>query len=406
MSSIPKSERKHIVFIGKRNAGKSSLVNAFANQELSIVSDIAGTTTDPVSKSMELLPFGPVVLVDTAGYDDESPLGSKRIEKTRKALSMADYVLLILPSNEILSLLDAAYIKFLAAEKLPFSIVITKADLPDNSLLIKQLQEHNLSFLKVNIFSAESITILRNTVSSSIPKEVDTTLAGDLIKQGDVVVLVTPIDLGAPKGRLILPQVQTIRDSLDSSAITLIVKDKELRAALDVLKFPPALVICDSQAIMRVNADVSPGVKLTTFSILMARHKGDLRIFMKGVKIIDKLQNGDKVLIAEACTHHAQEDDIGKIKIPRWLNNYLKKNLQFEFASGMDFPENLNEYKLIIHCGSCMLTRKMMLSRLKQAAFQNIPIVNYGMLISYIHGAFPRAIEIFPDALDEWKSLD
>ncbi len=443
MDNTPKSERKHLVFLGRRNAGKSSLMNAFAGQDIAIVSDIAGTTTDPVSKSMELLPFGPVVLVDTAGYDDDSELGTKRVAKTYKALSAADYVLLVVPADQSLHKEDKAFIHFLLKEKLPFMVVITKLDLisvadnvaahlADSNIEGKELtdadydtddiieltkmdgsdsafQQNHLFHLKteismcgavskeVSIFQPESISELRTLIARSIPEEVEPPLINDLIRQGDIVVLVTPIDLGAPKGRLILPQVQTIRESLDSSAITIVVKDKELRAALDSLNRKPALIVCDSQAIMRVAADTPPDIRLTTFSILMARHKGDLSIFARSIKTIDTIENGDKILIAEACTHHAQSDDIGKIKIPRWIRSFTKKDVQFEFCQGQDFPENIKDYKLIVHCGSCMLTRKMMLSRLKQAAYAGVPIVNYGMIISYLHGAIPRAIEIFPE---------
>ncbi len=404
MSNTPKSERKHIVFLGRRNAGKSSLVNAIAGQSLSIVSEIPGTTTDPVSKSMELLPFGPVVLVDTAGYDDDSVLGIKRIEKTYKALSTADFVVLVIAADDTVSMEDIQQMDFLKKEKLSFLVVRSKSDLMSLPFADETNAQLNLAPEYISIKDETSIESLKNKISVSIPEEIEPPLCSDLIRQGDIVILVTPIDLGAPKGRLILPQVQTIRESLDSSAVTIVVKDKELRAALAALNRNPALVICDSQAITRVAADTPIDVPLTTFSILMARYKGNLGIFVSGLKAFEQLKNGDKILIAESCTHHAQEDDIGKVKIPRWIRNHTKKQIGFEFSQGNDFPENVRDYKLIIHCGGCMLTRKAMLSRLKQASYQDIPIVNYGMIISYLHGAFPRAIEIFPEAMNVWQN--
>jgi len=253
---------------------------------------------------------------------------------------------------------------------------------------------------KINVFE------LKKSVAKIIPSDINTSLVGDLIKQGDIIVLVVPIDLGAPKGRLILPQVQTIREALDEDAVAIVVKDKELRSTLERLKEKPALVVTDSQAIMRVAADVPNDVKLTTFSILMARYKGDLDIFVSGVKEIDNLENGDKVLIAEACTHHEQEDDIGRVKIPRWIKNYSKKNINFKVNSGHDFPEDVSKYKLIVHCGGCMLTQKSMQTRIHQAKYLNKPIVNYGLLISYMHGAFPRVLEPFPEAIKIWESAN
>lgn len=416
MTTTAKSERKHIVFLGRRNAGKSSLVNAFADQEISIVSEVAGTTTDPVQKAMELLPFGPVVLVDTAGYDDAGELGAKRVEKTYKALSAADFVLLVVPADEALHEQDLSFIRFLQKEKLPHTVVISKCDLafanstsgnesPVSAALKISLAEAGEAPRQASVHYPDTIPALRDYVAATLPRETEPPLINDLIRQGDIVLLVTPIDLGAPKGRLIMPQVQTIRESLDSSAITIIVKDKELRAALESLNRQPALVVCDSQAIMRVAADTPPNIRLTTFSILMARHKGDLKIFAKGLRAVDALENNDTVLIAESCSHHAQEDDIGKVKIPRWLRNYSKKNIQFEFSQGIDFPEDIQKYKLIVHCGGCMLTRKAMLSRLKQADYAGVPIINYGMIISLMHGAIPRAIELFPEATAEYSPI-
>jgi len=406
LTTTPKSERKHIVFIGRRNVGKSSLINVFSNQELSIVSNTPGTTTDPVKKSMELLPFGPVVLVDTAGVDDIGELGEKRINKTIKAISSADFVIFVFDSQNPITTIEKEYLHYLDKINIPFVCVINKIDLGINYDLIEQLQNNKRAIFKVSSIDKINVFELKKSVAKIIPSDINTSLVGDLIKQGDIIVLVVPIDLGAPKGRLILPQVQTIREALDEDAVAIVVKDKELRSTLERLKEKPALVVTDSQAIMRVAADVPNDVKLTTFSILMARYKGDLDIFVSGVKEIDNLENGDKVLIAEACTHHEQEDDIGRVKIPRWIKNYSKKNINFKVNSGHDFPEDVSKYKLIVHCGGCMLTQKSMQTRIHQAKYLNKPIVNYGLLISYMHGAFPRVLEPFPEAIKIWESAN
>ncbi|MHB8904744.1 MAG: [FeFe] hydrogenase H-cluster maturation GTPase HydF [Melioribacteraceae bacterium] len=405
MSKVAQSERTHIAFIGKRNVGKSSLVNKFIGQDLVIVSETPGTTTDPVKKAMELLPFGPVVLIDTAGIDDVGELGEKRISKTVKIISEADFALLVLDSQEKLSAHEKNLIEQIQKLELPFLAVINKSELGINFDLIEELNSHGIQHHSISCSTGDGIFELKEKVSKLLPSDEENTLVGDLIKQHDVIVLVVPIDLGAPKGRLILPQVQTIRESLDEDAIVVVTKDKELRAALNSLSHPPKLIVTDSQAIMRVNADVPDEIPLTTFSILMARYKGDLPEYVCGLKRIEELQNGDRVLIAEACSHHAQEDDIGKIKIPRWLRLHTKKDLTIDVVSGHDYPDNLSEYKLIIHCGGCMLTRKAMQVRIKQAKLVGVPIVNYGVAISYMHGAVPRALLPFGEAITAWENL-
>lgn len=405
MSKVAQSERTHIAFIGKRNVGKSSLVNKFIGQDLVIVSETPGTTTDPVKKAMELLPFGPVVLIDTAGIDDIGELGEKRISKTIKIISESDYALLVLDSQEKLSAQEKNLIEQIQKLELPFIAVINKSELGINFDLIEELNSQRIQYHSVSCSTGDGIFELKEKVSKLLPSDEERTLIGDLIKQHDVVVLVVPIDLGAPKGRLILPQVQTIRESLDEDAIVIVTKDKELRAALGSLSHPPKLVVTDSQAIMRVNADVPDEIPLTTFSILMARYKGDLPEYVRGLKRIEELKNGDKVLIAEACSHHAQEDDIGKIKIPRWLRLHTKKDLTIDVVNGHDYPDNLSKYKLIVHCGGCMLTRKAMQVRIKQAKLVGVPIVNYGVAISYMHGAVPRALMPFSEAISAWEKL-
>ncbi|MDP2038316.1 MAG: [FeFe] hydrogenase H-cluster maturation GTPase HydF, partial [Ignavibacteria bacterium] len=399
------AERIHIAFVGQRNVGKSSLMNRIIGQDLVIVSETPGTTTDPVRKAMELLPFGPVVLIDTAGIDDVGELGEKRIGKTVKVISEADFALLVLDSQAKLSEQERNLIEHLKQLEIPFLAVINKAELGINYELVEELNSKQVPFHSVSCLSGDGIYNLKEKIIKLLPSDEDIPLVGDLLKQHDVIVLVVPIDLGAPKGRLIMPQVQTIRESLDVDAIVVVAKDKELRAALGKLAQPPKLVVTDSQAIMRVAADVPDEIPLTTFSILMARYKGDLPEYVRGLKRIEELQNGDKVLVAEACSHHAQEDDIGKVKIPRWLRLHTKKDLIIDVVNGHDYPENLSEYKLIVHCGGCMLTRKMMQQRIKQAKFVGIPIVNYGVAISYMHGAVPRALEPFDEAISAWNGL-
>jgi [FeFe] hydrogenase H-cluster maturation GTPase HydF len=403
MHTAPKSQRPHIVFIGRRNTGKSSLVNRFFGQDVSIVSDTPGTTTDPVSKAMELLPYGPVVLVDTAGIDDIGDLGEKRINRTIKSISSADFALVVLDGRYSLTNEEVELFFYLEKIALPYVIVTNKIEMGVNPDLLTELK--NLKLLHFEISCKENVGIdeLRKKVIRMLPAETTPPLISDLVPKGSLIILVVPIDPGAPKGRIILPQVQALRESLDKDNITIVVKDKELRSALSCLKYLPDLVVTDSQAILSVVEDVPANVKLTTFSILMARHKGDLPLFIRGLKRVDELKDGDKILIAEACSHHAQEDDIGRVKIPKWMKLHTKKDLTFEHVKGGDFPENLSDYKLIVHCGGCMLTRKMMHVRLNQALLFDIPIVNYGVLISYMHGAIPRALQPFLEAIAEWN---
>jgi [FeFe] hydrogenase H-cluster maturation GTPase HydF len=403
MNSVPKSERTHIVFIGRRNTGKSSLVNSFFGQDISIVSDVPGTTTDPVSKAMELLPYGPVVLVDTAGIDDEGDLGEKRISRTIKSISSADLAVVLLDARYKIRNEEVELFFYLDKISVPYVVVVNKIEFGVNPELLRDLENLNLVHYEVSCKENVGIEELRKKVMRKLPRETSPPLIGDLVSQGSVVIFVVPVDLGAPKGRLILPQVQSIREALDEDTISVVVKDKELRSALNSLKELPDLVVTDSQAIMRVAADVPDKVKLTTFSILMARYKGDLPLFIRGLKRVDELKDGDRILIAEACSHHSQQDDIGRVKIPRWMRLHTHKNLVFEHCNGFDFPENLSEYRLIVHCGGCMLTRKMMQVRINQARLMDVPVVNYGVLISYMHGAIPRALLPFEEALAEWN---
>lgn len=405
MNSTSNSERLHIAIVGRRNVGKSSLINALVGQQLSIVSEIPGTTTDPVKKSIELLPFGPVVIVDTAGIDDVGELGTKRITQTMRTLSQADFAILVLDASCNLSEKEKALFEHLNKINIPYLVVVNKIEFGVNPELLGEIKNQNAFHFEISCKEKVGIELFKKKLIRSLPAEQGKPLIGDLVGQGDVIVLVVPIDLGAPKGRLIMPQVQTIREALDEDTIVVVAKDKELNTALNSLKLLPDLVVTDSQAIMRVIADLPDDVPVTTFSILMARLKGELTVFIKGLETVEKLQNGDKILISEACSHHAREDDIGTVKIPRWLKLHTSKDLQIAYAHGQDFPDNLSEYKLIVHCGACMLTRKQMLVRMNQAKLMDIPMVNYGVLISYMHGAIPRALEPFEEIKYEIEKL-
>lgn len=419
--------RVHIGIFGKRNVGKSSLLNALTKQDISIVSPTAGTTTDPVEKSMELLPLGPVLFVDTAGIDDEGALGEQRVEKTKKIIDRIDLAIIACDSRGIDSF-EEKLIEEFNLRKTPFIIVVNKIDefkdrvngkcevgqaLPDNAVIQKEnhspIHPFTLPPIYVSALTKEGIEELKQAIIKTTPDEffADNAIAADLIRAGETAVLVVPIDLEAPKGRLILPQVQTIRDLLDNDSIAIVTKERELKQTLDNLKTLPALVITDSQAFLKVSADVPRNVKLTSFSILFARFKGELNEFVKGTLAIEKLQSGDKVLICESCTHHAIGDDIGRVKIPRWITQYTGKKLEFEHYAGHDFPENLKDYALIIHCGACMTNRREVLSRILKAQQANVPMTNYGLTIAYSLGIFKRALEPFPSAkliYDEMKN--
>ena len=385
-----KSMRLHIGVFGRTNVGKSSLLNRVTNQEISIVSDIAGTTTDVVEKSMELLPVGPVTFLDTAGLDDETELGEKRIEKTMKIINRID-VAVVVCDYDGLDDYEKELIKKFDELKIPYLIVenkcdIKKVEIPDykNVLYTSVKDDENLVFR----FKDALVKLLPDDFVNS-PK-----IVGDLVPPKSTVILVIPIDKEAPKGRIILPQVQTIRDLLDSDCLSYVVKETELKQAIENLKTPPALVVTDSQAFKQVSEIVPENIALTSFSILFARLKGDLDEFIKGAKAIENLKDGDMVLILESCTHHAIEDDIGRVKIPNWLRKKTGKNLVIHNYAGHDFPD-LSDYKLVIHCGACMTNRREVLSRILIANQKNVPITNYGIVISYCLGILPRAIKIF-----------
>ncbi len=394
LNDTPSANRIHLGFFGKRNAGKSSLVNALTGQELSVVSDIKGTTTDPVSKSMELLPLGPVLIIDTPGIDDDGALGTLRIQKTRQILGKTDIAVLVIDAACGETPEDTALLKEFRAKKIPFLIAYNKCDttsrpVPENGIPVSARTRTGIRELK------EKIAAL---AGSDIPER---KIVADLIRPSELVVLVTPIDSAAPKGRLILPQQQTIRDILDANAFALVVKETELQAALAACLQKPALVITDSQVFRRA-AHVTPEeIPLTSFSILMARYKGFLDTAVRGVAAVKQLHDGDTVLIAEGCTHHRQCEDIGTVKIPRWLRESTGKELHIETASGADFPEDINKYSLIIHCGGCMLNEREVQRRMNHAESCGIPFTNYGILIAYLQGILHRSLRIFPHLLAE-----
>ncbi len=392
-----KSMRLHIGFFGKTNVGKSSLLNRITNQDISIVSDIAGTTTDVVEKSMELLPIGPVNFLDTAGINDSTALSAERIEKTMKIINRTDVAVVVCDYNGIDEYEKNLIEKFKELE-IPFMIFVNKTDekAPSNSV-IEDLKSFTQNILLSSAQTdAELVFKFKESLVKLLPDDFVNSpkIVGDLVPQGSTIILVIPIDKEAPKGRIILPQVQTLRDLLDNNCISIVVKETELKSAIENLKTPPSLVVTDSQAFKKVSEIVPNDISLTSFSILFARLKGDLKAFSKGAEAIDTLQDGDKVLILESCTHHAIDDDIGRVKIPNLLRRKTGKNLVIDNISGHDFPD-ISKYKLIIHCGACMTNRREVLSRILIANQNNIPITNYGICISYCLGILPRALKIF-----------
>ncbi len=388
LNDTPSANRIHIGFFGRRNAGKSSVVNAVTGQELAVVSDIKGTTTDPVFKAMELLPIGPVMIIDTPGFDDEGALGDLRVKKTHQILNKTDIAVLVVDGTEGLKKCDNELIDLFKNKEIPYLVVYNKSDSEgfigsndERNITVSALQKKGIYELKEKIASIANLT------------EQSKRLIGDLISEGDIIVLVVPIDSAAPKGRLILPQQQTIRDILDSNAVAVTVKETELKSTLKLFGEKVKLVITDSQVFKKVAADTPENIPLTSFSILMARYKGFLDCAVKGAFKIDSLKDGDTVLIAEGCTHHRQCDDIGTVKLPRWLKNFTGKSINIKTVSGVEFPEDLSEYALIIHCGGCMLNEREVKYRMKCAIEQNIPFTNYGTAIAYMQGILKRSLK-------------
>lgn len=391
----PSGNRIHIGFFGRRNAGKSSLVNAVTGQELSVVSEIKGTTTDPVYKAMELLPLGPVMIIDTPGIDDVGALGELRVRKARQVLNKTDIAVLVVDGRTALTDIDREMVHLFEEKEVPYIIVHNKADLSGGKR-IDGIHEISVSALK-----HEGVFDLKEKIAHLVKVEDSRfRIVGDLIHPMDIIVLVIPIDSAAPKGRLILPQQQVIRDIIEAGAVSVVVKDTELAETLAKLGNKPYMVITDSQVFKQVAEDTPEDILLTSFSILMARWKGFLNTAVKGIVVLNEIQDGDKILIAEGCTHHRQCDDIGTVKIPRWIRNYTGKSPQFVFCSGTGFPEDLTEFRLIIHCGACMLNEREVRYRMKCAADQGVPFTNYGIAIAYMNGILKRSIGMLPELAD------
>ena len=396
LNDTPQAERIHIGFFGRTNAGKSSLVNKITNQDLAIVSDTKGTTTDPVYKAMEILPLGPVVIIDTPGFDDDGVLGEKRISRTKLVLNKTDVAVLVVDLVEGMAKTDEELIALFEQKGIPYIVAYNKADLKEtvsagkpNEIYVSSVTGKNIDELKEMIARA------------GLQKPAAAPLISDLIEAGDTVVLVIPIDSSAPKGRIILPQQQVLREVLDSHALAYIAQDTDLKDLLENLKTKPKLVVTDSQAFGKVSKIVPEDIKLTSFSILLARHKGFLKSAVRGVKAIETIEDGDTILISEGCTHHRQCEDIGTYKLPKWLKEYTGKNFNIETTSGLSFAEDLSRYKMIIHCGGCMLNDREMMYRTKCANDCGIPMTNYGTAIAYMHGILWRSLEVFPDLLEE-----
>jgi len=405
MQKTPRANRVHIAILGRRNAGKSSLINALTNQDLTVVSEVAGTTTDPVYKSMELLPLGPVTMIDTAGIDDSGELGRLRVKKTKEVLGRTDLAVLVIDPCQGIDEAERDLLAEVQKREIPVVGAVNKVDQVEREKIDNISQELGIDLQPVSATEQKNIEDLKKEIVFKAPSEFEEPhIIGDLIKPQQTAVLVVPIDMAAPKGRLILPQVQTIRDVLDNDARAMIVKEHELKGALDGLKSDPEIIVTDSQVFKEVAADVPERIPLTGFSVLFARYKGDLEIYTRGIKEIDRLKSGDRVLIAEACTHHRTSEDIGTVKIPRWLKESAGCELEFEHAAGREFPDQLQAYDLIVQCGGCMANRKEILYRLKKADSLGIPAVNYGMLIAHVHGILDRALEPFPQARMIWSS--
>ena len=393
LNNTPSADRIHIGIFGKRNAGKSSVINAITGQNLAIVSDIKGTTTDPVLKAMELLPLGPVVMIDTPGLDDSGELGKLRIRKAYQILNKTDIAVLVVDGSSGMTDEDEQILTQIKAKEIPYVIVLNKADLVSDTSILPQD-----NMIWVSTVDNYNIYELKELITKQAPKEDNTRrIVGDLIQPSDFIVLVVPIDSAAPKGRLILPQQQTIRDVLESNATAIVVKETELKETLSSLGKKPKIVITDSQAFERVAADTPEDILLTSFSILFARYKGNLKSVVAGAKALDTLEDGDTILISEGCTHHRQCEDIGTVKLPNWIRKYTNKDLHFEFTSGTEFPLELSKYKVIVHCGGCTLNEREMKYRLKCAEDAGIPMTNYGIAIAQMHGILARSIEPFPE---------
>ncbi|MFP4447432.1 MAG: [FeFe] hydrogenase H-cluster maturation GTPase HydF [Bacteroidales bacterium] len=400
-----KESKPHIGIYGRRNAGKSSLINRLADQDIAIVSDYAGTTTDPVKKSFEITGFGPVVLVDTAGIDDMGELGEKRVAKTKASVKTIDLGILVITHN-IFGNFEESLIEEFRKTSTPFIIIHNKADIESVNQQLKEhvQKQYQVEVIDFSVVNSDDENIILKSIRKKIPESAYTnpSLIGDLINYGDIVLLITPIDIEAPAGRLILPQVQMIRDILDNDAVSIVVKEREVDTFLRTTDIKPALAITDSQIFSKADASIPRGIPLTSFSIVLARYKGDFENYLKGTPKISELKDGDKVLLLESCSHHVSCDDIGRVKIPRWLTNFTGKELQYDVVAGLDeLPSEIQKYALVIQCGGCMITRKQLINRIKPAVDAGVPVTNYGMAIAYVQGIYNRAIAPFTAVVDD-----
>jgi len=405
LNATPAGERVHIGLFGKRNAGKSSLINALTGQKLAVVAEVPGTTTDPVLKAMELLPLGPVLMMDTAGIDDTGELGQLRVQKSLQVLNKTDIAVLVIDSTAGITEEDLKLLQRIRDKELSCVVVFTKADVAEQNAALEAMQKRipsSIPRISVSSTTGKNIRELKELLAHLVPqKKAPFPICADLIEQEDQVLLVTPIDSAAPKGRLILPQQQTIRDIIDRGAVAVITKENNVGSSLENMKKPPVMVITDSQAFGKVNQAVPQEIKLTSFSILMARHKGNLAQAVLGVAALKQLQDGDSVLISEGCTHHRQCGDIGTEKLPKWIRDFTGRQFNFSWTSGTEFPADLSPYRLVIHCGGCMLNEREMQYRYRCAADQNVPMTNYGLCIAYIHGILKRSLSVFPDLAEK-----
>lgn len=397
------SARPHIAIVGRRNVGKSLLINSLLKQNVSKVSEVAGTTVDPLRTKFELLPYGPVVIVDTAGIDDEGELGRQRITETIKILSSSDFALVVLDARDTLHSKELELFSYLDRIQINYIVVVNKIEFGVNPVLLKELKELRLTHFEVSCKEKAGLDELKRRMIRMLPLDSEKPLVNDIISARDVIVMAVPADNTLPKNKLVFSQVHIIREALDEHAVIVVCREKELLKTINNLKSYPDLVIVDSAFFKKIFQDIPDKIKFTTFSIILSRHKGDLSLFVKGLKKINKLENGDKILLAEACTHHIIDDAQDTIKIPRWLKAYTKKEFKIDIVQGYHLPDNLSEYKLIIHCGGCLLTHRSMQTRINQARLMDVSVVNYGVINSFIDGAIPRGLLPFPDAVAEWE---
>lgn len=402
-SMIADSSRPHIAVVGRRNVGKSLLVNSLLNQNISKVSEQAGTTTNPISTRYELMPYGPVIIVDTAGIDDEGELGRQRITETIKILSAADFALVVLDARETLHSKELELFSYLDRIQINYIVVVNKIEFGVNPVLLEELKELRITHFEVSCKEKAGLDQLKRSIIRMLPQDNEPPLINDIITSGDIVVMAVSADLSLPKRKLALSQVSIIRETLDEHAVIIVCREKEILKTINNLKSYPDLVIIDSSYYNHIALDIPDKINLTTFSILLSRHKGDLSLFVKGLKKINELKSGDKILIAEVCSHHLTEDIPETKKIPKWLKGYTKKELTIDLVQGYELPENLSDYKLIIHCGGCLLTHRAMQTRINEARLMDVSVVNYGMINSFIDGAIPRGLLPFPEAFSEWQ---